>query len=424
MNITVDFLDVNQLKSVRASATRLFKKIVSCKAQTGGNFRELIWPALETPINPELILVPLDRVGAEQGFGGCHVMIGYFAYRDNRRYPSHPLVVKVSKPSIDGKTKLRREWQSGNRIRSYIAYHKDSFAQPLHFDELPTGRPAVLWSPFSSSEWIWNETSTKGKKLTLKVCDLWRVLRRNYIKVSGTPDCDPAEILKTVYRVTKPLHERVGSAKSVKSNLLAEYKRYLRHFNKNTGWGKSICQMWKDEAVTEMAGTFLNPIRCLERLKTYKSSLRFGAVHGDLHPRNVVITDNKSPRIIDFGWSSDNEHIAKDFVLMECNLRFVALRPDVGWRDLNLMTNWIGFDEEPPKPVSEEIAGRIKLIQELRAIARSRFPDKTDWDNEYVIPLFLVSFGLLSVWWSMDNQLAARTTVLKLSNYIQKKFHL
>jgi len=50
-----------------------------------------------------------------------------------------------------------------------------------------------------------------------------------------------------------------------------------------------------------------------------------GAIQGDLHPGNIVYTRGGRPAIIDFGWASDKAHVAKDFVLLECNLRFLFL---------------------------------------------------------------------------------------------------
>lgn len=433
MKISVDFLDRDQHASVAASANNLYAKMLKWDTDpsAGGlNCRELIWPSLSAvkKVSPELKLIPLNRVGAEQGFGGSYVMIVYFIDQANKIYPSKPLVVKISKPSEKDKGKLKDEWNSGVEVRSYITYHNDSFAIPLHFDELPNQKHAVLWSPFSSSEYIWGKLDAhirnNSKILTLQVSDLWRVLRKNYVHVPEVSNCNPNEVLEKVYRITRPLHDRVGLIESRRKNIVTEYKRYLRHFTKKKDWGARICGMWKGKMVKEQSQEFYNPILCLDKLRRYETSLRFGAIHGDLHPKNIVLTENDEPRVIDFGWAGDNKHIAKDFVLMECNLRFVALRPDVGLKDLSLMTNWIGFDEKPPKAISADCKARIALIEKLRELARTRFPINTNWDDEYIIPLFLVAFGLLRVLSSMDNQLAARITVLKLSSYLKNRLKL
>src|SRR5207249_1485971 len=104
---------------------------------------------------PKLILVPLERLGAAQGFSGSHVMIGYFCTDDNQILPSRPMVVKTLRLVEGGRTeeknaaqeKLEQEWNSAKQIRLHAAYNVGAFATPLRYDK-PN---SVLWSPFKSS---------------------------------------------------------------------------------------------------------------------------------------------------------------------------------------------------------------------------------------------------------------------------------
>jgi hypothetical protein len=180
--------------------------------------------------------------------------------------------------------------------------------------------------------------------------------------------------------------------------------------------------MWRRNPVEELNRSFYNPINCLERLTKLEVNLQLGAIHGDLHPRNVVLAGTNEPHLIDFGWAADRAHIAKDFALMECNLRFVTVRPDIAADDLSAFTRWIAFDETPPNLKSEDCNKLVLLIQKLREIARRHFPTDSDWDAQYIVPLFLTAFGLLQVLPSIDNQMAARLTILQLSQYLKDKF--
>lgn len=147
------------------------------------------------------------------------------------------------------------------------------------------------------------------------------------------------------------------------------------------------------------------------------SDLTVGAVHGDLHPGNIVLSPDNRPRVIDFGWASDRSHIAKDYVLLECNLRFLMLRPQLSENDLSNFTGWLAWDAAPPS-LSEYSARRVTVITRLRALAKQAFPTDTDWDWEYIVPLFIVGFGLLRFAPLLGNQLAAIRTVVNLADHV------
>lgn len=428
MRIRVDFLEPTEEACVEQSAQALFDSIKCSETtpQGGWNIRELVWPslALERPVDPELVLVPLERVGAAQGFGGSHVMIGYFIDSRSTKpiMSSLPMVIKVSLPNR--RNTLKKEWTSAEVVRPYVCYNKDSFAFPIRFDEPNGSTHAVLWSPFSSSEWTW-ANAPDPSSLGLRVRDFWQVLTRDYPSGGGSlRDYDPPKTLRTVYQFLVPFHSRAGKASRKRRNYGTEYRKYLRKFSISRGWGKVIADGWRNKTIREFGQAFKNPIACVDALRKRKVKLYCGAVHGDLHPRNIVFTATKIPHVIDFGWARDDAHIAKDFVLLECNLRFVAFRPDVPWPDIDALAGWFKFDELQPALVSEHCRERANLIAELRTIAKEHFPKDCDWNLEYIIPLFLVAFGLLRVLPSADNQIAAKLTVLKLASYINRVLRL
>ena len=66
---------------------------------------------------------------------------------------------------------------------------------------------------------------------------------------------------------------------------------------------------------------------------------------------------------------------------------------------------------------------RAELIKDLRNIAKKTIrpnDQEPDWNWEYIVPLFLVAFGLLRFAPQLGNQQAAVRFVLVLANKIER----
>ena len=438
LEIKTDILDSIALKSIQKSAKKLLDKIEKSNCAPGNpgewTICDCVWPAYRIDISktPCLVLSSLERIGGSQGKSGGRVMIGYFIEKNNRILPSFPMIIKISKPA--DRDKLAEENQYAMSIRPYVGYNKEYFAMPLHFDRNSGDMDySVLWSPFSSSNKIWDNTKiwedSEESFLSLELLDLKTLLQ-------SKPDCpkkieeiqeETKKIIENVFQLLKPLHRKAKTAFLKEINIIEEYtqehKDYLRDIEEP--WSNRWKAIWADESIEttqDLGHEWTNPFWVLKKLKSLdKLPLFCGVTHGDLHPLNIVLSE-KSPRIIDFGWTDENSHIAKDFVLLECNLRFVFLQPDISFQEITNVANWISFSDEPPISSDVVCSSRIKLIQKLRAIAKSHFPNDTNWDTEYILPLFLVSFGLLKFLSEYENQLAARISVLTLATYVKRKF--
>lgn len=72
-------------------------------------------------------------------------------------------------------------------------------------------------------------------------------------------------------------------------------------------------------------------------------------------------------------------------------------------------------------PGSDYLDGRLTLITSIRDAASSHFGAAPAWDVEYLVPLFLVAFGLLTHARSCDNLIAARLFVLTLARLIEAR---
>jgi hypothetical protein len=164
----------------------------------------------------------------------------------------------------------------------------------------------------------------------------------------------------------------------------------------------------------------------LDRIrKLPEALLSCGAIHGDLHPRNVILGEKSEPFLIDYGWARDSQHVAKDFVLLECNLRFVTLPPEIPEKDVLAMCTWLSMRDAPPSVTDPVCEVRCELIRTVRRSLVSVIAESPKgaapqlfWITEYVAPLFLVALGLFQHLPNYSNQLAARLTVLSLATYI------
>jgi hypothetical protein len=444
--VSPELLETEELDAIRISAQAVFQKIRSFKQSDGVlNFGESIWPAVvgREGINPELILVPLSRLGAVQGFSGNRVLIGYFATISHSLIPSRPMVIKLS-PKRDAK-KLEDERDRASRVRLHLAYYPGEFALPIHYDTVSDY--GVLWSPFSSSTPLLRTyTGGTGSRLALGIEDLWYHLRKqtpfsSSAKLSETEAADPARApakdidvrfdrnvdlkqgIETAFELLKPLHFGNGTAKRIEREVVTEYKRYLR--GAEGDWGVVWNQIWapNSQKTVDIDGSSrLNPFWVLNEIgKKGAVPLYCGGVHGDLHPKNILFSDHKTPHIIDFGWADPEAHIAKDFVLMECNLRFMVLRPEISKRHIEQLANWVGIEDACPKLSDDYCQSRADLIDLIRKIAMVRFPSRTDWVWEYVVPMFLTALGLLKHLRDTDNQQSALTTVISSGEYVAKR---
>jgi hypothetical protein len=411
-----DILEKDRLAAVLQSAQSLLDELTKVQPEGGNwNLRESIWPALGAMdardakylvVKPVLVLLPLDRIGAKGGFSGSHILLGYFSDASQQLYSSLPLVIKLSKES-DTEQKLRAEHHLAEEIRPYLAYHKDSFAVPIYLD-IQNQQYDVLWSPFALPELIeW------GTRINLTAKDMRQMLVPHPKEMSNV-----RKLIESVYNILTPLHQRAGLGGWYARSLVDEYRKYLRGYGEK--WGEEWRVAWGAEQFAADLGRedWVNPVWVLNQLSVLrKADLLCGAVHGDLHPGNILYSTPETPSIIDFGWADPDAHIAKDFVLLECNLLFTYLPGDLPPSDVQTLCGWIGRESVCDGLVDPRASEIQKTIQVIRSRFQNLIGDR-DWDIEYVLPMFFVSFGLLRYISDYYNQIAARRTVLELATYI------
>jgi len=420
VKVTFEGTEPERLLAIEASAKNMCAKMAAPSSEECvWDLAESVWPALKMPeyasrpITDVLLrLVPLNRLGLAEGKSGSLVLIGYLAdATDPARPHSHPIVVKTL--AIDQRDKLQEEYDNARSIKPFAYDQKDNIAIPIFFDASQRGFN-VLWSIFSPSDSVWPVGVVGSPSKALNVKDLRKTLE------AGQDDA-AQRILTTTYSLLRNLHFRLNKAYSDERVLGEEYRRYLRKLDDEV-WGKEWKESWGSEKhVHDAGGQFVNPFWLLERLRPLRRSLCMGAVHGDLHPGNIVLA-REQPRIIDFGWATDGAHVAKDFVLMECNLRFHTVRPQLTQQDVYGLSDWISWDAPIPGSLSQLAHRRAELICYLRSLAAQVLKStehSIDWDWEYIVPMFFVAFGLLRYAPQLGNQQAAVRFVLALATHIE-----
>ena len=414
IELVYEAIEDARLEAIRSSAQRLLETMeADDHCECVWSLSDSIWPARAlaeykaTPTkNTTLFLLPLSRIGQMEGKSGSLVLIGYFADKTAPDLPcSHPIVIKTM-PALG--SKLRDEYKNAVAVKPFAYDQKDVFAIPFRFDD-QSPEFHVLWSIFSASEPSWY-TGLAVPNIVVK--DLREPLKRSDEQTVN-------EVLTRAMSALATFHRSFGRQFVEERNIYTEYEWYLRQFG--TAWGPEWIDVWGDSShrLCQLDGTdVVNPIWVLDRLRTKTLPLTVGAIHGDLHPGNIVLGQNNGARIIDFGWSQERSHIAKDFVLMECNLRFLFLRPQLSAGESRTFSRWLKWDEPVPPGLSDHCVRHANMIKHLRSLATNVFPANPDWNWQYLVPMFFVAFGLLRFAPQLGNQSAAVETVLGLAQEI------
>ncbi|TWU19508.1 hypothetical protein [Allorhodopirellula heiligendammensis] len=419
--LEIDLFDPGSEKSLLDSAFELLSTLVSNDAQ-GEDLRCKIWPSLHGNSvevkECSLRVVPLNRLGAAEGKSSASVFVAYFV-AEASLWPSHPFIVKLAKPKPGSdQDSCEREFQDAEALKFLIGHSPTGYAAPLRWSPSDSERPySVLWSPFASADDIWGDVELHGGRLNLRVADIWKLLTSTELATDQV--CDA---LQLAFESLWPLHRKGGKSQVEVRQFSVEYERYLRKIHTSI-WAARWRDCWgadNDELSIDFGQEWTNPFNVLKRIQDCKARMYCGGIHGDLHPKNIVLSRG-IPRIIDFGWADGDAHIAKDFVLFECNVRFVTLPAATSYQDVVRLAQWISFEDDSPHFESPELQGRVQLVSFIRKHARKAFPTETEWDWEYVIPLFLVAMGLLKHSNDFSSQVSTRQHVLQLAKYISER---
>lgn len=434
-----------QRKAMALAAEELCGFMHDGKKKTRGKtFLNAIWPLLKRftwRLKPVLKLMPLDRVGGEPGKSGVTVVSGRFFATDTSITPSLQMIIKISPDpekdaalARDKREELLQEWAAARYLFRRFK-EPENFAWPFWISGTNKTEPAVLWSLFTSEDPDYSRKSSEQDWDPREVTEMVKYLSARWsstkLQENLKTRTDKLRGMIDAVALLRKAHSADGSDCRERVNLVKHYDWELRGFlNKNTKWAEKWHDLWrtKSRLVPDYGKKWANPVTvCKGLAKIGKLPLRMGYVHGDLHPRNIVFQQNDKVCVIDFGWARPRrkeerlQHIIKDFVLLEANLRFMTLPPFLPYKSATAFIDWIGLNRPSPRTVHDECKLRIDLIQDLRKVAKAHLGrwQEQDWELEYIAPLFLVSLGLLKHCHSADCTWAARYTVLALATSLE-----
>ena len=383
--------------------------------------RDEIWPdSRHVPLGDvDLVVLPLERVGAPAGQSGGRVFVAYFRARTRgtgapERPFSRALAVK-----IDKRQKMRDERSRVEQLPPLAATTETRLATPIDcLDLTPIDDDrAVLIAPFRS---IYEPPED------IRVNDLWSVLQTaDGLREAAHDDAWPRVFrhVEGALDAVDGLHRGEGSGRRTQSYAKA-MEWYLRktrvsggspgrqaHFpNGIFGYAPRVNAFGRD---------WVNPTGVIDELLQPKRTFRttMGSVHGDLHPRNIVLDKWDEPHIIDFGWARTDAPVVLDYILLDINLRSITLPSQV---DESAVFGIAGFlhGDRKPTGLRPAVRARVDLIHEHIWGRVKRRGIVEDWTAEYVIPFFMMAYGLLVHLDTARNQMALVATVLAAAEYI------
>lgn len=327
-------------------------------------------------INPRadrMYVTPLGR----EGYSGSHL---YAAWARAERTGS-PAVIKVN--SLD---KTREEWA---RIEEMYGFFGDAKGVKGPVEEAARG---ALIYPFVAK-----------RRGDLEIEEFRDIVFED-LNDSAAAD-RLVGLVETVYeRGCKDAHVCRREAHT----LGEQYKWYLR---RDEGTGRDFAAERLDAffGPDHISGRFellgaevVDPRPLLAELETREVELTVAdAVHGDLHPNNILIDEDGNPRLIDFAWGQQHAHVLKDFTLLECSLRFFLFATNAHPDEQRTADEHLLRADGPDALLKDASSMRLgphydrlgRLLQTVRTGAKQ--VTCGDFEQEYLLSQFMILYGLL-----------------------------
>ncbi len=143
-----------------------------------------------------------------------------------------------------------------------------------------------------------------------------------------------------------------------------------------------------------------NPLNIYRDILNATLKGRSSLVHGDLHPRNVLVDEAGKGWLIDFAKVTTRHNIF-DFIKLETYIRMMILAPlqaDFSWNDyvrFELALNAEMLGQDAPLPINLHLAKAHASIAAIRSIARKYMGPEADFKKEYFPALFLYCLAML-----------------------------
>jgi hypothetical protein len=306
--------------------------------------------------------------------------LGRYGYTDSRLYLVYcapndagiPFVVKTDRPTV-----IKREAIGVSRLAVFFAGAQSARVYPS------IAEPRAIIYPLVAID---------GQET---VQDLREIVYQPAGRREGLPTS--AELLRRTYESCRRAH--IVRPRSFSFG--EEYRSYLRESEERL-LDDPMPSLFSDQDSIEVYGHTLNdPRRILQRVKESSVESSVCPVHGDLHPNNVLFGPEFSPVLIDYAYGHLNGHFIKDFVLMECSMRFLLppklLQPDlIAYFDSFLLeeNGYQIIGELPLRGRTGDVLREMaSMVETVREQCRSRVP----WYDfrEYLMAQYLMLLGML-----------------------------
>lgn len=347
---------------------------------------------------PERVyLRALERIGGEPGKTGSHVFFAqlFGKEKDNKTgeiNKTWPVVVKVMENGDRDVLKIYNEFDNFNRVKDYL--FGNNYAGPVYIwpSEPTISSPGVV---------LWTECP----QITLKpeLPDKPPIELRHVLEEKRFQDAE--KILRETYKVVLGGMMHNGTSRSDNIDVFDKFERsgYLRDPER---WKPLLSNYLGDEKNSDSISIYdekvANPLKYFNELEggegeTARSfPIKIGAVHGDLHPRNILTGNNKDSCLIDFGWANDDFPVIVDYILMECSIKFFYQPWHVPIEDFTRLEKDLLEGGKDVNGRHGYICGAKELITFLRDLAKDHLADKdvpVSESKEYLLPLFLITMG-------------------------------
>ncbi|HZG07953.1 MAG TPA: hypothetical protein VEZ70_03125 [Allosphingosinicella sp.] len=420
-NLFFDLMDEDDRQAIAQAAQELLGDRESLRQVWPGAYDGRLRKGMSLDLSGvELVVVHLDRIGAPAGASGAQVFAAYFQHRPQSPatcefLPSPPLIIKLgTAEEIEAEHDFIGKWPS---LPDDVS---PRFALPIAYSGPP--ERSVLWSPFRSE--YRPDPSGHGQRIGL--IDLWKPLNSPMTDgaADGFADGRIARLVRGTLDLMSVVHRRnQASLRREKATYHDLYQRYLRKAARegDLRWGMISSLFGSEESIRRFGREWPNPAVVLSKILDAESEFQgvCGPVHGDLHPKNIVLGRDDTVHIIDFGWSHHNRHVVVDYLLLDLNLRAITLPSHIPEADVLALAGFLK-PEDDPKSLPASVASRAAVIRDTiweRALNGEKIVE--NWRKEYLIPYFLVAYGLLVYLDAARNQDALIATVLAAAKEIE-----
>jgi hypothetical protein len=328
-------------------------------------------------------LISMEHLGGVAGYSGSQLFVAALRATNTRgrNIESQPLLLKLVENNAATAEKLRAELHRYDTIRHQLPGR-------AHSRPIGTSPRAGM---HSATRMVWSEFVDEKTISGLPFgppTELRHVLEQNRWRVA-------TDSIRAAYQILSQAH--IGSISTI-----CYYRHYTPYLRLAKGWLPRLRQaVGNENSINVLGATVSNPLVLLDiihrRPALTTGTAHLSAVHGDLHPKNILVGEVFKACLIDFGWANPTFHTIVDFVFMEASLKFFRLPWHIPRCDLVPFERSLADDLQPTfASRCGPLRSAFDLIRSIRKFASPYIDTSANhwFVRQYLIPLFFVTVGL------------------------------